>query len=298
MQTENQSQTKDTFGYKWNRQETYEGKAFLTHWKFWLMEKYFDNDTDSLDRLFQGKKLRILDAGCGAGVSSDLLFGDRLKAHEFIAVDISDAIYIAKQRFEAKGVSGKFVQADLANLPSNLGDFDLIFSEGVLHHTDSVGNAIQKLSDRLRPSGVLMFYVYVRKAPVREFTDDLIREHISTMSNDEAWNSLVPLTKLGRALGELDTAIEVEDDIPYLGIKRGRHDIQRLFFYCFVKAFYNREFSLEQMNHINFDWFRPKNCHRHSPQEIRKFCEDADLSIERLHEGPSGLTVIARKAGE
>ena len=60
--------------------------------------------------------------------------------------------------------------------------------------------------------------------------------------------------------------------------------------------FYRPEFSLEEMNHINFDWFRPLNCHRHTKEEIMKFCHNANLEIEHLNVQESGITVVARKA--
>jgi hypothetical protein len=49
------------------------------------------------------------------------------------------------------------------------------------------------------------------------------------------------------------------------------------------------------MNHINFDWFRPFNCYRHTPEEIKLFCEHAGLKIQRLNIEDSGITVIATK---
>jgi arsenite methyltransferase len=106
---------------------------------------------------------------------------------------------------------------------------------------------------------------------------------------------LIPLTKLGKVLGDLNIKIDVEEDIPQLGIQKGQHDLQRLFFYKICKASYRPGYSIDKMNHINFDWFRPSNCHRHTPDEIKSFCEAAGLLIERLHVSESGITVIARK---
>ena len=53
--------------------------------------------------------------------------------------------------------------------------------------------------------------------------------------------------------------------------------------------------SLEEMNHVHFDWFRPLNCHRHTKEEIISFCEEAHLKIEHLNVQKSGITVVARK---
>jgi len=49
------------------------------------------------------------------------------------------------------------------------------------------------------------------------------------------------------------------------------------------------------MNHINFDWFRPLNCQRQTPEEIRLWCGEAGLTIERMDVQDAGITVIARK---
>lgn len=292
-----QKRTEDTFGFKWKKRETYESPAMQQEWQRWLFEKYFDNDVARLDELLSttGGKKRILDAGCGSGVSGLLLFGDRLKQHDYCGVDISESVLVARQRFDEWGIPAQFAQTDLNSIPESYGMFDIIFSEGVLHHTDSVERAIMSLTGRLVPGGILMFYVYAQKAPVRKYTDDLIREHIAPLDNETAWKALEPLSKLGKALGDLNIEIELEDDIPYLGITKGKHNIQRLFYYKICKAYYRPDYTIDEMNHINFDWFRPANCHRHTPEEISQYCEDAGLAIERLHIEESGVTVIARK---
>lgn len=105
----------------------------------------------------------------------------------------------------------------------------------------------------------------------------------------------MPLTKLGKSLGELNIEIDIEGDIPLLGITKGRHNLQRLLYYKVCKAYYRSNYSLDEMNHINFDWFRPLNCHRHTPDEVMEYCRKAKLTIERLHVEESGITVIARK---
>ena len=290
-----QRQTKDTFGFKWEKRDTYESPAVQAEWRRWLFEKYFDGDQKALSDMLGTDRKKILDAGCGSGGSGLLLFGDYLNDHDYVGVDISDAVVVAQQRFKERGLSGRFVQSDLNSIPQDYGPFDMIFSEGVLHHTDSVASAISTLSKRLAVGGRFLFYVYVKKAPVREFTDDFVRDSIAELSDEDAWNALLPLTKLGKVLGDLNIQIDVEEDIPQLGIQKGKHNLQRLFFYKICKAYYRPDYSIDEMNHINFDWFRPSNCYRHTPEEIKSFCEAAGLLIERLHVGESGITVIARK---
>ncbi len=50
------------------------------------------------------------------------------------------------------------------------------------------------------------------------------------------------------------------------------------------------------MNHVNFDWFRPLNCHRQTPDEVRQWCQEAGLEIERMDLQEAGITVVARHA--
>jgi arsenite methyltransferase len=291
----NQKQTEETFGFKWKKTETYESEHMQKEWRRWLFEKYFDNDSSVLEKILKGGSKNILDAGCGSGGSGFLMFGDYLKNHSYVGVDISDAVLIAEKRFKDKGISAKFVQSDLNSIPPELGQFDIIFSEGVLHHTDSVEQSLAQLSTRLLPGGLFMFYVYCKKAPVREYTDDLIRDAINPMSNEDAWEALVPLTELGAKLGDLNIEIEIEKDIDILEIPKGKYNLQRLFYYKIAKAYYRPEYSIEEMNHINFDWFRPKNCYRHTPNEIKLFCERANLKIQKMHLEDSGITVVASK---
>lgn len=293
--SEAQRQTKTTFGFKWKKRDTYESQSVQQEWRRWLFEKYFDNAPSKLEQMLDACKTRkrILDAGCGSGGSGLLLFGDYLKEHDYIGIDISEAVVVAKKRFQERSLPGKFLQCDLNSIPEEFSEFDIIFAEGVLHHTDSVEQAIMHLAKRLKKGGKFLFYVYIKKAPIREYTDDLIREALSTMSDEDAWRSLEQLTMLGKTLGELNIEITIDEDIPFLGIEKGSYDLQRLFYYKICKAFYRSDYSLDEMNHINFDWFRPVNCFRHTPEEISSFCMKAGLIIERFHIDKSGITVIA-----
>jgi len=292
-----QAQTQEAFGFKWALRDTYESAAVKEATQRWLLERYCANDPHRLaEWLANGRKI-ILDAGCGAGQSAMLLFGDYLKEHDYLGVDISDAVKVAKARFTEVDCPGDFLKRsllDLDDIPA--GSIDIIFSEGVLHHTDDTEQAVRYLATKLKSGGRFLFYVYAKKAVIREFTDDYIREQIRPLSDGEAWKAMEPLTKLGIALGELGVELDVPEDIPYLGIKKGRLDLQRFFYWNICKLYYRPEFTLEEMTHINFDWFRPLNCHRHTPEEVARWCETAGLSVEHINVQEAGITVVACKA--
>jgi SAM-dependent methyltransferase len=291
--SDSQLETSRAFGYKWHRRESYDTPAMGEFTRDWLLDKYCDGDASRLADWLGESGSMILDAGCGAGLSAIALFGDLLRSHRYVGVDISSAVDVARQRFAERGYSGEFHQANLFDMPVEDASADLAFSEGVLHHTDDTGKAVAAVAAKVRPGGRFLFYVYARKGPIREFTDDYVCEQLRGMDDDDAWEALRPLTRLGIALGELDVELDIPEDIPFLGIRRGKVDLQRFFYYSVLKAYYRPDFGFDEMHHINFDWFRPMNRHRHTEEEVRHFCADAGLSVERLHAEPSGFSVVA-----
>ena len=132
-------------------------------------------------------------------------FDEKLREHSYIGVDISTAVEIAKKRFKERCIPGQFIQRSVTDFEDKIEDksVDIIFSEGVLHHTDNTCDALCYLSRKLKDNGLFMFYVYKKKAPIREYSDDFIREAIQEMSDDDANKALMPLTKLGKVLGDL-----------------------------------------------------------------------------------------------
>jgi SAM-dependent methyltransferase len=291
-----QAQTADTFGFKWQQTSTFEGTAALRRSREWLVERYGDAATAEWWEQY-GDDPILLDAGCGAAFSSLLLFGNRLQRVRFVAADISRAVDVAVRRCAEQGVAAAFLQDDLTALPFRPGSIDVVFSEGVLHHTDSTKNALQRIATLLSPGGRFLFYVYRKKGPIREFTDDYVRGLLQGKSAAEAWKALEPLTKLGVALGELGVEVDVPEDVELLGIPAGRLTVQRLFYWHVAKAFHHPDLSFDELNHINYDWYAPANAHRQTPEEVREWCAEAGLAIEHEHVEEAGITVIARREG-
>ena len=289
-----QQQTERTFGFKWNQRHTFESEVSLTRMRDWLHERYGEVGK-ALWLKEHGDSPLILDAGCGAGMSALELFGEVLHRARYLGVDISPAVDVAATRFKERGLRGGFLQASVIDLPFPSGSVDIVFSEGVLHHTDSTEKAFSSLAELLKPGGRFLLYVYRKKGPLREFSDDYIRNRLQSMSPEQAWNAVMPLTKLGKALGEMNMEVEVPETIDLLEIPAGKIDIQRLFYWHVFKAFYRSELTLDEMNHINFDWYAPRNAHRHTIDELRRWCANAGLTIERERIEEAGMTIIARK---
>jgi arsenite methyltransferase len=290
-QDADQAQTRRSFAFKWRQRHTYDSPAVVSRSRGWLVERYGFESVDAMRRYF-GSRQRVLDAGCGGGFSASLWLNQEWGGAMWVGADISEAIDVAQARIGAVP-NTHFAQADILQLPFAYGAFDVVFAEGVLHHTPSTRQAFASLVPLLSRHGEIMAYVYRKKAPIREFADDYIRAIVSSAEPEEAWKMLRPLTALGRSLAAMKSEVEVDEDIPYLGIKAGRHDIQRLIYWNFAKMFWNDDYSFEENNHINFDWYHPRYAHRHTEDELRSWCEECGLAVTHLDAQESGFTVRA-----
>lgn len=287
-----QKQTEDVFGFKWHQRSTFESEAARTMMREWANTRY-GNVSDWF--LAGADKPIVLDAGCGAAYTGLEYFRPVLDRIRYLGADISTAVEVARERMVTAGADAAFLQCDITQLPIAAGSLDAIFSEGVLHHTDSTEEAIKSLAPLLKDGGLFMFYVYRRKGPIREFVDDYVRDKMQHMTPKEGWEAMMPLTKLGKVLGDLNIEIDIPEDIDLLEIPAGKINLQRLFYWHIFKVFYRPEYSLDEMSHINFDWYAPRNAHRQSPEEVRDWCAQAGLAIEREQVEEAGITIVARK---
>lgn len=290
---EKERQTSECFSYKWGRRETYESDAMRQKAYRWLVERYFGTEEEKNNFINQSKGKRILDAGCGSGFSSSVLFGEDLNEIKYLGVDLSDSIHAAQERFQELGLHGDFIKKSITTMKLDH-KFDIIFCEGVLHHTSNPLQSLRNLVSHLDRNGVIMFYVYRKKAVIREWVDDLIREKLKDLSNEKAWETLMALTKLGKVMGDLNIEIAVDEDIPLLEIPKGKYDLQRFLYWFFIKMYYDKNLSLEEMNHVNFDWYRPLICHRFQPEEIEAWLHELKLQKMRFVVEESGITVVAK----
>ena len=290
-----QGQTGASFGYKWRRTDTYLSPAMREMGRKWLSDRYGFPSAEAMRGYLEGHRA-VLDLGCGGGYSTSLWMDDHWSGRLWLGADISEAIDVARDRLgHLPGTA--FIQADILHLPLRSGSFDAVIAEGVLHHTPSTHLALESAVRVLAPGGEMMFYVYRRKGPVREFVDDLVRDRISSLSPADAWDALKPLTRLGQALAETGASVVVPEDIPLLEIPAGTYDVQRLFYWHVAKAFWNPDMSFEENHHINFDWYHPAYAHRQTEDEVRSWCAELGLRIVHFDAQESGFTVRALLEG-
>ena len=132
------------------------------NWR-WCVDAAFAACTGALPPRADGRPLRILDAGCGTGVSTDYLAHLNPGA-EILAVDISPGtLEVARERLRRSGgceqASVRIENRSLLELQGE-GPFDYINSVGVLHHLRQPEAGLRALAELLRPGGLLHLFLY------------------------------------------------------------------------------------------------------------------------------------------
>jgi ubiquinone/menaquinone biosynthesis C-methylase UbiE len=105
---------------------------------------------------------QLLEVGCGMG--SDLVQFARGGAM-CTGIDITPrSIEITRHRFALYGLSGNFVLSDGERLPFPSESFDVVYSNGVLHHTPDTAGAVREIHRVLLPGGTAKVMLYHRNS--------------------------------------------------------------------------------------------------------------------------------------
>ncbi len=147
---------------------------------------------------------------------------------QVFAIDASESVVFAYKKY-GKLKNVHFIQTDIRKLPFKKNFFDFICSDQVLHHTKDTQSSFKYLTRFLQKAGTISIYVYKKKGPVREFSDDHIRKTAIDMTEKECMTLSRELALLGKSLSEINKKIKIKSDISVLGIKAGIYDVQRFF---------------------------------------------------------------------
>lgn len=288
---EESKQVQETFEKKWTSRATM-GVSGSSPWKHfmrnWMLKKYGWRSEANFRKQMVSKKL-VLDAGTGLGREVINLARAAPKA-VVVGLEFSDCAVNALKNVSELN-NAYIIQGDILRMPFREESFDFILSEGVLHHTPDPQEAFGNCCRVLKIGGEIAFYVYRKKGPAREFTDDYIRKTMHKMSIEEKWNLANRITKLGKALSELETYIDIPIGIPELGIKKGKTHIHRFIYWNFLKCFWNDELLLGENRLVNFDWFAPEHAYRFTEENIRDWCEKNHIDIVWFNIEESGYSV-------
>jgi 2-polyprenyl-3-methyl-5-hydroxy-6-metoxy-1,4-benzoquinol methylase len=108
---------------------------------------------------------RFIDIGCGSGLHS--LAALRLGAAEVVAVDIDpNSVAAARDLLNKYAPGAPVMIRELSIFDADreeLGEFDIVYSWGVLHHTGAMWAAIEKAAGLVRQGGYFAIALYQKR---------------------------------------------------------------------------------------------------------------------------------------
>jgi glycosyltransferase involved in cell wall biosynthesis/ubiquinone/menaquinone biosynthesis C-methylase UbiE len=96
----------------------------------------------------------------GGGIGTDL---SQFAMHGATVTDLdlsAGHLALAEENFARRGLPGRFVHHDAESLPFDDRSFDLVYSNGVLHHTPNTRRVVQEIKRVLKPGGQVIVMMY------------------------------------------------------------------------------------------------------------------------------------------
>jgi SAM-dependent methyltransferase/uncharacterized protein YbaR (Trm112 family) len=228
------------------------------------------------------QQMTMLDAGCGNGTLSAEL---ALQGIEVIALDFSDGPLRAYQyqMFQSRvteAAAGRlnYVQGDLQQPPFQDGAFDLIYADGVLHHTPDTRRTFMAVAPKVRVGG--RFFIWLYRSDTHGAAS-LKRAAVKGVRNGTGWMSYSSRLRL----------CYLAAFVILSGLRAMRM--------CGYRG--RRLIPLRQKAINLFDTITPTYNHEHTPAETRQWFSDAgftdvkEVTIQDHGLGRGGFAMIGTR---
>ena len=172
-----------------------------------------------------GRRLRILDVGCGTGFASELIL-DKIggQVAELVCSDISPHMLERCRRKLAGRAAVRFVLGDVRLVAGQSRPFDLVVSCSVVHHIPHFHRFLGLVGDLVSTKG---FYMMMHEPSSRFYKNPQVREPFDAFSRRRRYRRLArfvdPRTYgrwLGRRLGISKPALSLEEQTSRLLVSR------------------------------------------------------------------------------
>lgn len=168
--------------------------AFGKNWQSFvenaLDDKAVGHAVVSLQRLFGRESLAgltFLDVGCGSGLFSlaAVLLGATVTSFDFDADSVAATMSV-RERVPNHSGRWEVMQGSVLDdaFLASLGDFDIVYSWGVLHHTGDMWRAVDNAAGKVKPGGLLTIAIYNNVE--RRVGGSRMWWHIKKIYNDSA----------------------------------------------------------------------------------------------------------------
>jgi SAM-dependent methyltransferase len=268
-----------TFGYEWKQHhagrledETVFGLTREQDWAYFVEATGLDADDLRGDV--------VLDAGCGSGRLTSQMAESGARAA--IGMDINEAVdeaFAAWRHLPNLHV----VQGNVFAPPFKERNFDLVWSNGVIHHTPDAEGAHRSLTSLVKPGGVLYVWVYAKRFNPFRFTKDVL--------------DALRVTKLPEPV-----LLRVANGFAYvsIGMLRGYQLVRKLPGLEPETTHARRTVRNRTVDELKLTWFdalSPEYDSRHSEAEVIGWFENAGFrEIHAIEEPKVGVRGVAPQA--
>jgi SAM-dependent methyltransferase/uncharacterized protein YbaR (Trm112 family) len=147
-----------SFSLEW---EAHKELDMTTTWGMTLQSRFeqFLLETQSFEAELPGKIM--LDAGCGNGLLTEYFSN---KGLFIFGIDYSTSVFGAEKRRTSDNCC--FVQGNLMSPPFKPETFDIIVSNGVLHHTPNTETTFKSVAKTVKQNGKFYLWLYSRKGTI------------------------------------------------------------------------------------------------------------------------------------
>ena len=280
----NQELTNDAFSEKWvqfSKEDLSDQNKLQDFQRDWFLQLYGFESEEQFGGWLQNFPV-ILDAGCGLGYKT-YWFASLAPDSAIIAIDYSEAARVAYENSKDKYDNIFFAQGDIANTRLPAHSVDLVICDQVIMHTEDPSKTLSELARITARHGEIFCYWYRRKALPRELLDEYFRVNNKSFSKEDLWKLSEEVLELGKKLSEMNITAEFPN-LPSLGIKGGRMDLQRFIYWNFIKCFWNGDLGYQTSLSTNFDWYAPANARRFSKQEVMEDLGNIGFAPSYFHE--------------
>lgn len=105
---------------------------------------------------------RLLEVGAGMGTDHA-----QFAKHGALTTDLDLSrghLEHARRNFALRGLQGRFIHGDAENMPFADESFDVVYSNGVIHHTPNTRRVVDEMYRVLKPGGRLIVMVYAENS--------------------------------------------------------------------------------------------------------------------------------------
>lgn len=232
----------------------------------------------------------VLDAGCGMGRYSRVALS---LGATVVALDLSESLI---RLAEAAPSTPRLhvVQGDLLKPPLKPGIFDIVYSQGVLHHTPDTREAFRRVAELVKPGGCLSVWVYGKAGRFADFKTNPLRDDRSWVGGHRrlAWLVVGARHAVSDALRVMTTRLPIRATYALSHLLAAAGAVPVLKYLTFSV---HPDFKVRAIE--NFDWLSPPFQFHHTKEELLSWFTEAGFEVLKVL--PHGLIpkpgVLGRK---